>query len=244
MDRRDFFKTLFATPFLTPILLSAGSERRALQLYAIGDSPQLFLPSLLRGLREHGFVRGRTFTFLNSHPELNKLRSALSVNGWNLAAPTSNADFSISFNNLRHKASPSFALIKNGKVWDIRTQELYSLWKDMHVNHPASSWITTVFFKDTGTRAVPGTHARVYLDGTNRGSLSLDKNLSCAFRAEKGKISLVVHNRRVWVPDSSCRHKICSSVSPISLTGERIICAPNNFLVEIQGPRAVDTIIG
>jgi hypothetical protein len=76
------------------------------------------------------------------------------------------------------------------------------------------------------------------------GSLSLDKDLSRTYRAEKGKISLIVQNRRVWVSDSSCRHKICSSAPPISLTGERIICAPNHFFVEIQGPRVVDTVIG
>jgi hypothetical protein len=115
---------------------------------------------------------------------------------------------------------------------------------DMYRHQPASSWLTTVFFKDTGVRTHPGTHAKVYLDGIHRGSFPLGKNLSRAYRGEKGKVSLTVQNRHVWVTDSSCRHKICSSVSPVSLTGEHIICAPNNFLIEIKGPRVVDTVIG
>ena len=226
MDRRDFFKTLFVTPLLTPFLLSSDSKRSPFQLSVIGDSPQLFVPSLLRGLREHEFIQGRTVAFLNSRLEGHKLRNALSVSGWNLAAQASEADLSISFNPLRKKASPSFALIKNGKVWDIRTKDLYSLWEDMYRHHPPSSWLTTVFIKDTSVRIHTGTHAKVFSDGKEMGSLSLDKNSSRSYRVKKGEISLVVQNRRVWISDSSCRHKICSSMPPVSLTGERIICAP------------------
>ena len=245
MDRRSFFKTIFVAPFLTtPFLLSSESNKSAFQLYVIGDSPQLFLPSLFRELSKYEFIKGRTVAFLNTHPKLNEMRNVLSANGWNIAAPTSRANLSISFKVLLDMASPSFALIKNGKVWDIRTKELYSLWLDMYRHQPSSLWLTTVFFKDPGVQVHPGTRAKVYLDGINRGSLPLDKNLSRSYRGEKGKVSLTVQNRRVWVSDSSCRHKICSSVSPVSLTGERIICAPNNFLVEIQGPRVVDTVIG
>ena len=244
MDRRSFFKTLFVTPLLTPFVLSSESKRSPFQLCVIGDSPQLFLHPILRGLSEYGFIPGQTFAFLNSHPEGNELKNVLSTRGWKFTVQTSRADFHFSFNPLRQKASPSFTFIKNEKVWDIRTRELYSLWKDMYSHHSSSSLLTTVSFKDTSVRLQPGTHAQVFLDGKKAGNLSLDKNSSRSYRAKKGEISVLVENRQVWVSESSCRHKICASVPPVSLTGERIICAPNNFLVEIQGPRIVDTIIG
>ena len=244
MDRRGFIKTLFVTPFLTPLLLSSDSNTGPFQLFVIGDSPQLFLPSLLRGLNEYGLSAGQTFSILNSHPEGNELKKALSINGWTFNPHSSGADFSISFNPLRHKASSSFALIKNGKIWDIRTRKLYSLWNAMNSHHPSSSRMTTLSFKNTRIQPQPGAYAFVFLEGKKVGRLSLNKNSFRKFRTEKGEISLSIENRKAWVSDSSCRHKICVSAPPASLTGERIICAPNHFLLEIQGPRFVDTIIG
>ncbi len=31
---------------------------------------------------------------------------------------------------------------------------------------------------------------------------------------------------------------------PVFLAGERIICAPNHFLLEIHGSHSIDTVIG
>ncbi|MGD8534841.1 MAG: NusG domain II-containing protein, partial [Candidatus Aminicenantes bacterium] len=44
--------------------------------------------------------------------------------------------------------------------------------------------------------------------------------------------------------EASCHQKICLSHPPVSQAGERVICAPNNFLLEIQGTGLVDTVIG
>ncbi len=244
MDRRDFFKGLIVTPFVMPFLLASESFKDAFQLYVISDTPQFFLPSLLQGLNEYGLMSGQTYSFLNSHPQGSELKMALSHAGWNYFPGSTKADFTLSFNHLRQKSSPSFTLIKSGKVWDIRSRKLFSLWKEMASHHASSSALTTVTFNEKKDRVQPGSFASIYIAGTEAEKLPLKKNANKSFHTEKGKINIAIQNGCAWVSDSSCRHKICLSHPPVSLSGERIICAPNNFLLEIQGAGLIDTIIG
>jgi hypothetical protein len=244
MDRRDFFKTLIVTPLITPYLLSAKSLKDAFQLYVISDSPQLFFPSLLQGLSEYGLMPGQTYSFLNLPPEGRELKKALSHGGWNYLPKTSRTDFNFSFSHLLQKSSPSFTLIKSGKVWDIRSRKLSSLWKEMNNHHVSSSFVTTVFFKEKKGPIQPGSAASIYIDGKEFERLRLNKNTDRSFQSKKGKINVAVKNGQAWVSDSSCHQKICLFHPPVFQAGERIICAPNNFLLEIQGSGIVDTVIG
>lgn len=244
MDRRDFFKTIIVTPLITPWMLTSKSLKGTFQLYVISDSPQLFFPSLLQGLSEYGLTAGQTYSFLNSHPEGSELIRAFSHAGWKYLPGISRADFNLSFNHLRQKSSPSFTLIKDGKVWDIRSRKLSSLWKEINKHHASSSGLTTVCFKEKKDRIQPGRLASIYINGKEVESLPLKKNAVKSFRSGKGRITVTVQNGRAWVSDSACRHKICLSHPPVSQAGERVICAPNNFLLEIQGTGLVDTVIG
>jgi hypothetical protein len=89
-----------------------------------------------------------------------------------------------------------------------------------------------------------GKSISIFNQGKKTDSLSLDKNSIKSYRARQGRITVTVNNRRAWVTDSSCRHKICCLTPPISFAGERIICAPNRFLVEIDRTSLIDTSIG
>jgi hypothetical protein len=244
MDRRDFFKTVIFTPLITPLLLASESSKDSFQLCVISDTPQLIFPSLLQGLSEYGLMPGQTYAFLNSHPEGNELKRALSYSGWDYLPEPSRADLFFSFRHLRLKSSPSFTLIKCGKVWDIRSRKFSSLWKEMHNHHASSAGLTTVSFRERKNQTQPGSFASIYISGTEAERFSLKKNTVRSFHCAKGKIHIVVHHGQAWVSDSSCRHKICLSHPPVSQAGERIICAPNNFLLEIQGAGLVDTVIG
>ncbi len=244
MDRRDFFKGLIITPFVIPYLFESKSFKDAFQLYVISDNPKLFLASLLQGLSEYGLLPGQTYSFLNSHPQGSELKTALSHAGWNYLPVSSNADFTISFNHLRQKSPPSFTLIKSGKVWDIRSRKLFSLWKEMVSHHASSASLTTVSFKEKKNRSQSASFASIYIAGTEVEKLPLKKNATKSYRTEKGKINIAIQNGQATVSESSCRHKICLSHPPVSQAGERIICAPNNFLLEIQGAGLIDTVIG
>ena len=54
-----------ATPLLAPILLRARSSSGTLELYHIGDRPDLFIPLLLEHVKEYGLGKGHNFSFLN-----------------------------------------------------------------------------------------------------------------------------------------------------------------------------------
>jgi len=244
MDRRNFFKSIFLVPSLTPILLAKSSQKGGFELYLISDFPQLVISRILRELQKFGLTQGQKYSFPNSHPNEEGLRNALDQTGWRCAAMPSRADFKLSFSFLRKKALPSFTFIKNGKIWDIRSRELLPLWKEMNKNGTPSSFLTIVSFKNKQSSLHPGSVADVLIGGHRAERISLKKNFSKLFRTQNGNIAVMVKGGKAWVSDSSCRHKICVYSSPVSISGERIICAPNHFLLAIKGPHSIDTSIG
>lgn len=243
MDRRGFFKTIFFTSLFSPVFLSSKSAKKNLQLYLIADSPQMFLSIILRELQKHGLIYGPNFNFLNFHPEEKALKKVLAQKGWRSVSEASPADLSLSFSPLSQKTLPSFALIKGGSVCDIRSRKLSALWHEMNSSSP-SSILTIVSFKEKNPALFPGSFASIYIDGHKADRVSLKKNLFKSFRTKRGNIAVVVQNGKAWVAESSCPRKICLFTPPVSLAGERIICAPNHFLIEAQSSHSIDTVIG
>ncbi len=244
MERRDFFKKVILTPLLTPLLLAATKGKRGCELYLIADNPEEFFPLILEELHDYVANCGHRFSFLNSHPKENELRRILSHRGLTHAQEPFQADMTLSFSLLHKKNLPSFTLIKEGKIWDIRSRQLYSLWRKMNKDHMPSSCLTVASFKSRQSRPFSGEYVSVYKDGGKEEMISLEENITRSYRTRGGKITLRVEDRKTWILESPCRHKICLSSPPVSLAGERIICAPNHFLLEIQGSRYIDTSIG
>jgi len=243
MDRRSFFRTILYTPLLAPFILNTKSSQQGFQLYVITDSPQVFLPTILQELQKYGMIHSHNLTLLNLHPEEKELKRILSEEGWRLMPKLSQADLVLSFCHLRHRAIPSFTFINKGNVWDIRSRKLYTLWKEMNSHNP-SSWLTIVSYNTTRVDPYQGAYATIYIEGKKAESVSLERNVFRKLKTERGNIHVVVENGKAWVSGSSCRHKICLFTPPVSLAGERIICAPNHFLLEIQGSYHIDTAIG
>ncbi len=242
MDRRDFFKSCIAVPLLAKLSPSSEKTRATTELYLIADSPQHFLPSILGELHELDLISGRTFTFVSPHPEEKEIKRALALNGYRQTSRISPAALSLSFTPLLKKTAPSFALTKEGRVWDIRTRNLYSIWNQMN-SSPVSSCLTTASIESNSKQALPGSNASIFIDGKKAARLSLSKNTIKTYRAHKGKINVVIENGQARVSESSCNNKICLSLPPVSLSGDRIVCAPNHFLLEIQSS-LIDTVIG
>lgn len=244
MERRDFFKTVLATPFLAQLLLASKTTRGNFDLYLISDEPVRFLPPLFDNLQDQTSGYGNDFTFLNSCSEENDLGKIFLQKGWNHVQKSSQADLTLSFNRLHDRIPPSFTLVKEGRIWDIRPHKLYSLWKNMNENGMPSSLLTVASLRSRKSVLSSGEFVVVYKDGHRIDRISLKKNLSKSYQALSGKINVCLEDRKAWVSESSCSHKICVASPPVSLAGERIICAPNHFLLEIQGPHSVDTVIG
>jgi len=244
MERRDFFKKVIVTPLLTPLFLAAKKRKSDCELHLITDELQVFLPLILEELHNYVPDCGHSFALFNSHPQVNALKRILSQRGLIYAPKPIRADLTISFSHLRQKTLPSFTLIREGRIWDIRSRKLYSLWREMNKNQRPSSCLTIASFKSRQSPPFSGGFVSVYKDGRKIEMISLGENVTKSYRASGGKITLRVENGKAWVSESPCRHKICLHSPPVSVAGERIICAPNHFLLEIKGSPYIDTSIG
>jgi hypothetical protein len=244
MDRRSFIKTFFSAPFLTPLLARARCTELGIVLYLISDHPQDHLPVILGGIgTEPSFWSGR-FSFHNPHPSEEEIKRVLGRIGWRYASPASLTGLSLSFTPLHHAARPSFTLVCDGKIRDIRSRRLSRLWKEMNESEPESDCLTIASIQRPRPPSAPGLGVAIYTDGKKRHVLALAKNQAKRFASAGGEVVVGIEKGKAQVLASTCRHKICQSSPPASLAGERIICAPNRFLLEIEGPRLVDTVTG
>ncbi len=243
MDRRHFFQTLLSAPLLTPLLLASQSRESDREIILISDTPHIHLPLLLKELFRNRTDTPRSFAFFDSSPHTNKLKHALSRSGWQLAPDPSVAHLQISFRTLLRPARPSFTLIKDGTIWDVRSWNLRLLWQEMVQKHTPSSFLTVASVKRQESERDAGEFVTVYMNGHKRETFFLKENTRRSYSTHLGHITVQVVNGNARIVESSCRHKICLYSPQVSLSGERIICAPNHFLLEVQG-NAVDTVIG
>jgi hypothetical protein len=243
MDRRDFFQVIFASPLLAPHLLDSRASAND-QLFLISDRPGVFLPSLVEKMKPRDWAHGRSFFVSRTHPHKTVLSQAMMASGWTKAAPNQKADLSLSFRLLHQPSPPSFTLVRAGEIRDIRSKELWSVWDKMNKNYPRSSGLTIAAFQAGRPGSSRGTAVRIYHNGHVVKDASLNRDRVHTLRTKKGSITLKIDQGKAFIPSSSCRHKICCSVPPVSFSGERIVCAPNHFLLEVLGPRIIDTIIG
>lgn len=243
MDRRRFFQTILSAPLLTPLVLASQSRESNREIYLISDTPHTHLPPLFKELFRGQAGLSGTFVFNDYSPHKNMLKKALYQSGWQLAPHPSRANVKISFRALHKPARPSFALVKDGKIWDVRTWKLRSLWQEMAQNHAHSSFLTVASLTKQTSRRRQGEIVTIYMNGKRREAFPLKENLQRAYSTHKGRITVQIANGSACVRDSCCDQKICRYSPPVSLSGERIICAPNHFLLEIQGD-SIDTMIG
>lgn len=245
MDRRRFLLTCLATvPALTPSVLAADKTRYGGELYLISDDPQDDLPALLR--EAEAFLptgSRRAFTFLTPHPLEQRMRTRLAAFGWSPVPDRERANLTLSFSPLFQPARPSFTFVRDGRIWDIRSRGLRSLWDRMGRRSPLSATLTTAGFRPDHGRA-RGEAAALYHQGRLKERIPLDRTGDRILPASNGRLVVRVSEGRARVLESPCRNKVCSSTPPVSLAGERIICAPNHFLLEIQGPGGLDAVIG
>lgn len=138
---------------------------------------------------------------------------------------------------------PSFTATLNGRVIDLRRPGLASLWQDMQREN-ASRRLTVVEWGGPGRPDKQGAEAVVRIDGFIIDRLPLRSNIRRVYPVRGGCITVRTGQGAVRVEDSPCRQKICASSPPISAAGERIICAPARFIIEIPGRGAWDTTTG
>ena len=244
MDRRHFLKTLWASSLLSPIFMNFKLFKNQAYLYLVSDSPQHYLPPLLQEMSKRGLIGGPSFFCSGSVSSLELLKKALILKKWRCVDSPSQADFFISFKRLHFSAKPSFTLINHGEIIDIRSKQLLSLWLELNRQAHAASLITIVSSSSNNLSLHPGNWVKVYQDGRFLERISLKKKFAKEYKTKNGLITILIENHQAQVIQSSCLQQICRFTPPISIAGDRIICAPNHFLIEVAGSSMIDTAIG
>ncbi len=239
MDRRNFLQTLLTAPLLAQYIQASQSNARQQEYYLISDTPDQWLDFLFMeaGTQQSS---GR-FAFLNQHPQKKHIQRHLIKSEWKPVDKPAKANLCISGSRLQSPASPSFTLVEKGRIRDIRSDRLYPLWKNFQTQAPSRQLTTLSFMPQKAGR---GKTAVVYHHGRKVAVFPLNQKHTRFFTTGSGRITVKVDQGKAWVEDSPCAQKICRHAAPIFLAGERIICAPNRFLLEIEGGRGVDTVLG
>src|SRR4030042_4403369 len=155
MDRRSFIKTFFSMPFLTPLPAPGRSTEPGPVLYLISDHPQFHLPVILGEIgTEPSFGSGR-FSFHNPHPSEEEIKQVLGRIAWRYASPASSTGLSLSFTPLHPAARPSFTLVSDGRIRDIRSRRLSRLWKEMNESEPESDCLTVASIQRRRPQSAP-----------------------------------------------------------------------------------------
>jgi len=235
---------MLMTPLFTPLLLSSQSRTSESELFLIADNPEDHIPMILQELNKMSLVNGNRFVLLNDFPSESGLIDALSNAGLRHVPGTANADMTLSHSVLRQSASPSFALVRNGKVWDLRSRRLMSLWRDIYHGRQNATGLTVIAFRRPSAFSSPGDSISIYRQGNAIARMKLDTDRSARFSVKTGEISVRIRGGKAWIDESSCRNHICQLSPPVFLGGERIVCAPNHLLIQVNGTSGVDTVIG
>lgn len=244
MDRRSFIKTIFSLPVIVPWGGINSPHAENFDLFLIADNPEIYLPEILAFLKPGMSGSAQSLTFLSPHPKRESLGTALIKKGWSIAARNALPNLFLSFSTL-HRPSPcSFTLMENHKIRDIRTPHLLSLWQKMQKSNSLASLMTRATWKNRLAFSTAGHSLAVFFKGKKIEIFPLQDNFENTFRLEGRDIVVSVDSGKAKVLASSCQQKICVHSSPISLVGERILCVPNRFYIEVEGFRFFDTVIG
>lgn len=242
MNRREFLQNLLASSFVSPFILNQKFEYPNWELYLLSDQPHRDLPPLLSELKRLNIFPGRGFAFSDFHPQQNELASLLTKEGLILTSDKK-AEIKINFLHLLNPASASFTFIHEGRIRDLRSAHLYSLWERMQAR-PKTNSLTRLSSVPSSLALQPGKNLLVRVEGKVIEKLPLDQSIRRTIDTGFGRVTFQVRDGRAWVEDSTCRHKVCLSSLPIKYPHERIICAPNHFLIEVEGRSWLDTLIG
>jgi len=242
MDRREFIKIVLATSLISPIIINQKSGQPHSELFLISDEPHKDLPFLLSELERLNLHVGRKIGFTGPHPQLKELASSLKDKGMNLV-PERKAEIVINFVYLAAPARPSFTLVQDGRIRDLRSSRLFALWKQMQAR-PETRSLTILALAPYLPSLQKGKNLAIRVDGKVVERLPLAQSVRRTIDTGFGRVIFTVENGQAWVENSTCRNHICRASSPIKFAGERIICAPNHFLMEIEGRSGLDAVIG
>ena len=118
--------------------------------------------------------------------------------------------------------------IKNGKPFRILDLIIYALVLVLVV-------LAIVFvFRPQGTKV------RVIINGDVVDEFSLSDTVDKTYELHTGTARLIISDNTARVIETTCPDHICERTGKISKAGEKIICIPNGFVIEVTGESEVE----
>ena len=119
----------------------------------------------------------------------------------------------------------------------IKNSPLFKKWEGVAVAIIYVILIAAVVLIFTTSKS--GEIVRVYSDGIIFAEVKLNQNQTIEI---PNKCLVIIEDGSVYVIDSTCPNKLCEKCGKIQKTNQRIICVPNNVLIEIVGSSDVDAV--
>ena len=90
------------------------------------------------------------------------------------------------------------------------------------------------------TDKTEGDYVYITLDNIEYATIPLDKDTVLSIDSDKGKNTVVVSDKEVYVESADCPDQICVNHEAIGYDKETIVCLPHKLVIEICSEKEAD----
>ena len=91
------------------------------------------------------------------------------------------------------------------------------------------------------TDEIKGDYVLITLDNSEYARIPLDKDTVLSIDSDKGKNTVVVSDKEVYVESADCPDQICVDHAHIMYEGETIVCLPHRLIIKIVSEEGSET---
>ena len=91
------------------------------------------------------------------------------------------------------------------------------------------------------TDKTEGNYVYITLDNIEYATIPLDKDTVLSIDSDKGKNTVVVSDKEVYVESADCPDQICVDHAHIMYEGETIVCLPHRLIITIISKEGSET---
>ena len=98
-----------------------------------------------------------------------------------------------------------------------------------------------LFFIINRTDEIKGDYVLITLDNSEYARIPLNKDTVLSIDSDKGKNTVVVSDKEVYVESADCPDQICVDHAHIMYEGETIVCLPHRLIIKIVSEEGSET---
>ena len=98
-----------------------------------------------------------------------------------------------------------------------------------------------LFFIINRTDEIKGDYVLITLNNSEYARIPLNKDTVLSIDSDKGKNTVVVSDKEVYVESADCPDQICVDHAHIMYEGETIVCLPHRLIIKIVSEEGSET---